>query len=366
LRVALLTPAAWPEVCGEDGRFAMDLAGGLAGRGHGTRLITTHRGPTTRATEEGVEVVRWRRPPTGPLERRGFESHLARVPLSYLSLTRDEAEIAHALHPADALAAARWTRRTGRPSLFTVPGIVHRRGLVSRRRRLPVMRRAIAGVSVVSVMSRAAGDALQRWLGVDARVVYPGIAAPRMSPAGARAEVPTVFAPVDAGESDDRLGLLLGGFARLRRELPAARLLVGRCPAPDCAYRPVLAPPGVAWVAMDGRPALAEAQASAWVSALASGGGAFPFRLVESLARGTPVVAPSEGAVSEVVGGGDLARLFDPEQAGAEEVARALREALESSDQTETRGACRARAESFSLERSVDAHIELYRELLAR
>jgi len=366
LRIALLTPAAWPETRDEGGRFAIDLAAGLAGRGHRARLITSHRGPTTRMVEEGVEIVRWRRPPTGPLERRQFESHLARVPLSYVSLTRYQAEIAHALHPADAMAAARWTRRTGRPSLFTAPGIVHRRCLVSARRRLQVMLRATAGVSAVSVWSRLAAEALQHWLGIDARVVYPAIALPAMSPAGARAEAPTIFAPVDAGDSEARLGLLLSGFQRLRRELPDARLLLGRCAATACAQRPALLAPGVAWVQIDSPGGLAGARGAAWVSALASCGGAFPFRLVAALACGTPVAAPSEGAVSEVAGGGGVARLFDPEQEGPEQVARALREALEDSDDAETRAACRGRAERFSLERSVDAHIAVYRELLAR
>ena len=82
---------------------------------------------------------------------------------------------------------------------------------------------------------------------------------------------------------------------------------------------------------------------------------------MESLACGTPVVATRDGALPEIVDRPDVGRLFE---GGEAELAGALLETLELSEDPGTAAACRARAGDFSTERSAAEHLRLYRELL--
>src|SRR3954471_12695337 len=107
LRVAVLTPSYWPEVRRGGERVVHELVTGLAARGHRPRIITAHPGRTTTTLEDGVEVIRRRRPPDGRLARRRFEEHLTHVPLPYRPLAAEEDALAHAVHVTDGLAAAR-------------------------------------------------------------------------------------------------------------------------------------------------------------------------------------------------------------------------------------------------------------------
>ena len=84
---------------------------------------------------------------------------------------------------------------------------------------------------------------------------------------------------------------------------------------------------------------------------------AFGLTLVESLACGTPVVATNAGGMAEIVTDDRIGRLFDGDDAHS--LADALREAMQLTD----REACRARAEDFSVERTVDDYEALYREI---
>lgn len=362
LRVALLSPVFWPEVRRGGERIARELADGLLARGHRPRLITSHRGPTSRTIEDGLPVVRVRRPPDGLLLRRGFEEHLTHLPGAYLALRGGDDQVATAIYPTDALAAARWSRRTGRPSVLTYLGIPDRRGLVWRRWRTAITLRAVAGSAATVALSHTAADAFRRWLGVDARVIHPGVDLRAFSPGGERAELPTIFCAATPDEPRKRVGLLVRAFARVRRERPGARLVLVR---PDDAAlgRRLAGEPGVELVAaVEGRAQMAGLYRAAWVSALPSVGESFGLVLAEALACGTPVVGSNLGAIPEVVDRDSIGRLFDGD--GERELARALLEALELSRDPATPVACRARAEEFSTERSASAYEALYRELL--
>ncbi len=357
LRVALLNPVFWPEVRRGSERFARDLADGLLERGHRPRLITSHRGRPRRDVEDGLVVVRHWRAPDGPLRRRLIQPHLTHLPFAYASLRAGDDDIAHALHPADALAALRWREHTGRPVVLSWMGIPHRRELSNLRGRLAIAVRATRGADAVVALSRAAADGLQRWLGVRARVIAPGVDLAAFAPRpGARAPAPTILCPAAVDDPRKRTDLLLEAFARVRARRADVRLVLadrGAGAAP---------PPGVELVDLDDRGVLAHAYARAWVTALPSFGEAFGLVLAESLACGTPVVGRRDGAIAELIDRPAIGRLFDGDD--PTELAGALLQALELAGDPATGAACRARGEDFAIGRTVKAYLALYRELL--
>ena len=344
LDVALLSPAYWPEVRRGGERLAHDLGAGLAARGHGIRLLTSHPGRTTRTTEDGIEVVRHRRPPDTRLTRRGYEDHLTHVPLTYLELRRRPADVAHALHHADAQAAI----RTGRPTVWTFLGVPHRKGLANRRLRLHLVRRAAAGSDATLALSEAAARAFRHWLGIDPQVIHPGVDLAAFTPGGARAEELTVLCPAALGAPFKRPALLAAAFRALRAERPTARLVVQR-------GGPLDAEPGVEPRDLDAQGALLTAYREAHVTALASEGEAFGLVLAESLACGTPAVASDDASGPEVIGDAGATFSGDDPQA----LAHAILDAA-----TVDPRICREQAERFSLDRCVEAHERLYRSVL--
>ena len=285
------------------------------------------------------------------------------MPLSYAALRTARYDIAHAIYPTDALAAARWTARTGRPSILSYLGIPDRVGLVHRRRRLEITQRALAGCTAVTALSRTAADAFHRWLGAEARIIPPGVDVEAFRPAPQRAEAPTIFCAADPTEPRKRVDLLIDAFRLVRRQRPDARLVLSRPADPAAAARLEAAAEGIEAALVDDRDALARAYGAAWVTALPSFGEAFGLVLVESMACGTPAVGADAGAIPEVIDRPEVGRTFSPFT--PEALATALLEGLELAEAPGTSAACRARAEDFSTDRFVERHVALYRELLA-
>ncbi len=364
LRVALLNPCYWPEVRRGSERFARELADGLIARGHSPRLITSVRGLPSRKVEDGLEVVRVWRPPDGRLRHRVYEDHLTHVPFSYAALRAGSDDIAHALYPTDGLAAVRWGERTGRPVVFSHMGIPHRQGLASRRRRVEILQRVIAGSGAVVALSRHSAAAFERWLGVTPRVIPPGVDLEAFAPAGPRAERPTIVCAAAIDRPRKRVGLLVEAFELVRRERPDARLVLSRPSTPEGGRgrhrwgRGSSSPSSTI-----GRPC-GRPYATAWVTVLPSRDEAFGLVLAESLACGTPVVGSNDGGIPEIVDRPEIGRLFDGDEPAG--LARALLEVLELAGCPGTSAACRERAGEFSTDRCTEAYLELYRELLAR
>ncbi|HEU0316740.1 MAG TPA: glycosyltransferase family 4 protein [Solirubrobacteraceae bacterium] len=358
LDVALLSPCYWPEVRRGSERFARELSDGLIARGHRPRLITSHAGRPSRTVEDGLPVTRVWRPPAGRLRRRGYEEHLTHVPFSYAALCAGGADVAHALYATDALAAGRWGRRTGRPVVFSLMGIPHRRGLADHRGRMEIMQRAIAEASALVVLTEAAAAACRRWLGSDARVIPPGVNLEQFSPGRPRAAVPTIVCAAAVEQPRKRVGLLVEAFELVRRERPDARLVLSRPADPGLVPPPA---PGVVFADLDDRAELADAYRAAWVSVLPSREEAFGLVLAEALACGTPCVGSNEGGIPEVVDRPEIGRLFDGEEPAS--LATALLEGLELAGDPGTAAACRARAAEFSTDRCTERYLALYREL---
>jgi glycosyltransferase involved in cell wall biosynthesis len=238
-------------------------------------------------------------------------------------------------------------------------GIPTHEGLTWRRRRLEITVKAVTECDVTVALSRSAADEFWRWLGVEARVIPPGVDLSAFTPDGERAAEPTIVCAAAIDAPRKRVDMLVRAFAHVRRERPDARLLLNRPRDPGLAE--ALAGPGVELADLDDRAALAEAYRRAWVSALPSLGEAFGLVLVEALACGTPVVATRAGGMAEIVGDDGVGRLFDGDE---RELAQAILGTFELAGDPATAGACRARAEDFSTDRTTEAYIDLYRELL--
>ena len=119
MRVAILHPCYWPEVRRGTERVIRELADGLAARGHEPVLLTSHPEATSRGVEDGLRIVRARRPRDVRLRARGWDRYLAHAPRSLVELVRVRPDVAHALYPADAVAAS----ATRRPVVFSYMGL---------------------------------------------------------------------------------------------------------------------------------------------------------------------------------------------------------------------------------------------------
>jgi glycosyltransferase involved in cell wall biosynthesis len=361
LRVDLLAPCFWPEVRRGTERFVRDLADGLLADGIQPRLITSHPGRPTRTVEDGLSIVRLPRAPEGRLRRRRFEDYLTHLPLSYAVARHGDASLLHAFAPGDAAVAARVSEHGGRPAVFSYMGVPDHAGLVHRRRRLELTVRAVAGCRETVALSGYAARQFQRWLGYDARVIYPGVHLDRFPLGSERTEEPTIVCSATLTEPRKRIPLLVEAHRLVRREHPRARLLLDRPRDGRLAARFADSDNGVELVSMDDRATMAAMLGSAWAAALPSTGEAFGLVLVEALATGTPVVGSALGAFPEIVDRPGVGRLFEGDD--PESLAGALLDALELSQAPETRTACRTRASDFTVAHTVAEYESLYAEL---
>jgi phosphatidylinositol alpha-mannosyltransferase len=361
LSVALLNPFFWPEVRRGSERVVHDLGVDLAALGCRPTLITGHRGLPRRSVEHGFTIRRHWRPPE-PWTVRNIEPHLSHVPFSYMSLVRGDYDVAHAVYLTDALAALRWARKKGRPAVFSYMGNPRRQMLANKRLRKPILERVVGDSDAIVTLSRSSRDAMWRWFGVDSHVINPAVDLETFTPGDGRSERPTIACAGAVDDARKRIPLLLRAFALVRRSRPAARLILTRPEGPDLARRLTDGNPGVELVPAE-RP-VATVFREAWASGLTSHSEAFGLVLVESLACGTPVFGARDGGVPEIVDSPAVGRLFDGDD--ERDVATAILETLELAEAPGTASACRARAEAFDSRSAAVAHLELYRELLAR
>lgn len=359
-RVALLHPFHPDEVRRGTERLVEELSRGLVADGWPVELITTHRGRRSRTVEDGLTVVRNRRPPAIlPADRR---HHLSHIPASARALRRGHYGIAHALHPSDALAAVNWTRRSGRPTIFTVPAFPPSD---AGRLRLATLRRIFSGADAIVVPTDAVGESIRaRFPGARVTKIPPGVDLARFAPGGEPAPLPTVFSAAAIEEPRKRVELVARAFALLRGELPEARLVLAN-PYPARTEFPVWArEPGIEIRTIDDDVALVAAYREAHVSVLAATEEPFGLVIAESLACGTPVVGARDGGIPEIVDREEIGALFEGDDPAG--LAAVLRAGLELAGDPETAARCRARAEEFSVERCVGAYERLYVKLLAR
>jgi phosphatidylinositol alpha-mannosyltransferase len=343
-------------------RFVHDLAEGLLADGNEPRIVTSHPGRRSQnGSEDGLPIVRVPRLPDDRLNRRRFESHLTHIPFSYLALHRRGPDAAVAFTVGEAVAAARWGRRRDRPALLAYMGVPDHAGLVDRRRRLQLTERAVRDCDAITALSQHAADAFQKWLGVEARLIYPGVVLDRFALGRERTEEPTVVCTATLTEPRKRVPLLVEAMQIVRRDHPKARLILDRPRDEALAARFDDPDIGVELVAMDDPATMTELLGRAWAVVLASFGEAFGLVLIEGLATGTPVVGSAGGAFEEIIDRPEIGRVFEGNEPGP--LAQALLECFELARDPDTRAACRSRAEDFSQQKTVAGYEALFREL---
>ena len=358
MHLALVHPTYWPEVRRGSERFAHDLAVHLAGRGHEVTILTGHRGRPSRSREDGITVVRGRRPPAR-LQRRRDEPHANHAPLALLAAATGRFDLVHALHIPDAWGISWWSRVSGQPLVVSLMGYPDAQSVDAYPARRRMLRRAAGRAAAVHALSDAAARALHETTGIEATVIHPGTDTSAFRCHVPRDEVPTIFCAASPADPRKRVGLLVEAFSRLRRDWPEARLVLDAGGSPP---DPGLLADGVE-VVETGGDGLAERYARAWVTALPSEREAFGLVLVESLAAGTPAVGIREGGVPEILDDPEVGVLAGAAEPG--ELAEALERGLDLGRSEGVRAACRDHARRWDWEEVVPAFESLYARALA-
>jgi glycosyltransferase involved in cell wall biosynthesis len=357
MRIALLQPTYWPEVRRGGERIVHDLGVSLARRGHDVTLLTTHPGRTVRSNEDGMTVIRSRRPPSPP-PLSWYEDHLAGLPVMIARLLSGSFDVAHGFFPAQSWGAVKARRLGGPPVVSSLFGLPVRSHLVARRYRIEMMRASMVEADRCTVLSHAAAAAVRRYLDVDPAVLYAGVLPGRFEVTAQRASSPAIVCAASIGDPRKRGRVLLEAFTRLRGRVPDAELAILRPSDPFMSTEIHDLPPGSRWIEDEGDESLARLYAASWISVLPAVGEPLGLVMIESLAAGTPVVAARSGACPEVLDSPAVGCLVEPDDPAA--LAAGMAEALELARRPATTHACRDRARHFEWPRLVEAYEREY------
>jgi phosphatidyl-myo-inositol alpha-mannosyltransferase len=361
MRIALLQPSYWPEVERGTERIVHDIGAGLAKRGHDVTLITSHPAPTARSLEDGIRVIRARRPPR-PAPLAWYEDHIESTPVMLRHLLRGRFDVANAFVPSYAWAAGRARRFGGPPVVFSFHGIPDRSFLIARRHRIETMRRTAASAAATTVLSDTAATAFRRYLLTDPVTLPAGYFRSDFAVEAERAPVPTLVCAADLRVPRKRGELLLSAFRALHARRPEVRLVLVT-PAGKAPPIPATAlPDGAEWLYARDFHDILRAYGFAWASVLAAVGEALGLVMIESLAAGTPVVAAKTGAGPEVVRSESIGRLFETDDEA--DLVRALGEALELGRDPATADTCRERATEYEWDSLLPRYEDLYRSIV--
>jgi glycosyltransferase involved in cell wall biosynthesis len=355
-------PTYWPEVRRGSERLVHDLAVALRRQGHEVSILTTHPAATTETVEEGIRVLRSRRPPSLP--RSGDQEFFVETaPLAALRLVQGEFDVAHAFFSVDAWAAVGTRRMGGPPVAFSFHGIPVRQYLVNRRRRLDLISTAVREAESVSVLSRAAALPYRRYLLREPEIVPGAVFCEDFEVDVDRAEAPTLVCAASLGDPRKGGQALLDAFTMARERVPGARLLLAGGRDPFLSKVSFEHSEGVEVIDGDETDALAHAYATSWASVLPAVGEAFGLVLVESLAAGTPAIALRSGACPEVITDTETGTLLEPGDVPA--LAEAMVAALDAPPSASVKAACRARARDYDWSAIVERYEALQRDALS-
>jgi glycosyltransferase involved in cell wall biosynthesis len=334
VHLALVHPYRWPMVRRGGERYLDDLTRYLRSAGHDVDVVTLGE------PADGVHAVRDRAAP--------FTNHLGWSEIDRFGLAAAPAllrryDLVHALVPSAAVAA----RTLGHRVVYTLLGEPTAEMLSRNRGRGRLLRAAVRHSRLVTALSPASARACAELLAVDATVLPPGVDLERFPLATAgRPSEPTVLYSADLSVRRKGLDHLLDAALLMIEEGRNVRVLLSGPGDPRWALTPArrAALAGAVEVLGAGTPEdVIDRYARAHVTALPAREEAFGLSLVESLARGTPVVCGTGGSESMVTR--ECGRAV--ESGSIIGLAQALTECLALHERPGTPEACRSAARRF-------------------
>jgi len=325
MRVGLVTPYSWT-VPGGVNHHIEHLAAELEARGHEPWIIAPVGvlSPTRRAVDSRRQQAAERFIPMGtavPLPSNGSRSYISANPRVVLRMDRavrhGRFDVLHIHEPgvpsvglAAVFLAASPVVATFHAALESSWGYEH----------LPWLgRMGMARLDVRIAVSEAAREYPARLFPGDYRIIPNGVTLEKYAPAVGAAKVKGRVLFIGRAEKRKGLGALLHAFARLRRRLPHATLVIAGATrgqaleASRLGFGPPLDLAGVealGWVVDDEKVAqLAQAEVVCAPSLAAE---SFGIVLAEAMAAGVPVVASDLPGYRSVLRGGEAGRLVPP------------------------------------------------------
>jgi len=355
VHIALTHAYSWPEVRRGAERWIPELAGALDRRGHDITVFTA--GSVREVQTSGrVTTVRLLRRHEDPARH---EEDFGRRLL--LHLARGTFDAVHSLGVRDAWASVRTASvRRKRRTVYTNLGLPWREWW-SRQpdgRAHDVVARQ---VDVYGCMSQYALNMLEPEYGRSGVLTPGGVNLGEFVPADRRAETPTLMFAGAIAEPRKGLATLLAALPIVAASEPHVQLWLSG--AGDVTAFLDQAPPEArrrTETLGAGEPSdQARRCAQAWATVLPSKFDSFGMALVESLACGTPIVASTHAAPSELVEPGTGA-VCDPDDARS--VAEACLAALDLARQPHTANLCRKSAEPYDWDTGLAPKFESFYE----
>jgi len=377
MRVGLVTPYSWTVPSGVNHHIE-HLAAELEARGHEPWIIAPVGvlSPTRRAVDSRRRQAAERFIPMGtavPLPSNGSRAYISVNPRVVLRMDRalrhGRFDVLHIHEPgvpsvsmAAVFLAASPVVATFHAALESSFGYEH----APRLGRLGMDR-----LDVRIAVSEAARDFPARLFPGEYRIIPNGVTVEKYAPAVGAAKVKGRVLFIGRAEKRKGLGVLLHAFARLRRRLPHATLVIAGATrgqaleASRLGYGPPLDLEGVealGWVLDDEKVTqLAQAEVLCASSLAAE---SFGIVLAEAMAAGVPVVASDLPGYRAVLGDGEAGRLVPPGEPAL--LADALYDVLCDDDERRRLAAAGlVAAERLSWSRVTDEIIAAYEDALA-
>lgn len=355
IHVLLTHPYFWPYVTRGAEREVHGVGSRLSARGHRVDLLTGRpHGLIGHRRVDGIHVREVRSALPSAVARRGINREAAFALPATLAGTLSRADVVLSFYYSDVVGAT--LLRRNRPTILKLTGAVLRDRVRDNRVERELIQRALDRAEQVWVNSRYVADVMSAW-GRAMDVVPAGVDVEVFRPRRPRADEPLVVCTAASGEPRKRLVDLVDAWPAVLDAVPDARLLLVQ--RHDDEVRRALterlpehARSSVTFAGPYDDDQLADLYSRAWVTVAPAAYEALGLATLESLACGTPVAGADSGATTELVGSGDVGRLFpigDP--GGCAEAVVAL---LQQDEQPERREARRAVAMRYAWPAIVD------------
>lgn len=290
LKIAMLQCELPPATAGGVGHQVHLLAAALSRRNHEVTVFVTH----VPSEGTGYQAVKVFMPRDGRLYRQ------IGVARAYAKLDLSNFDVVHA-HGDD------WLVR-GYPRVRTFYGtaLLEARAATSwLRRGSQLCNYPLEWLSSLRAPSVAISRNTRRYLPLVHRCIPCAFDPETIFPGGEKTAEPSMLFVAGTLAGRKRGNLLLEAFASVRRALPKAELTIVSCDRVD--------EPGVTCLSRISARRLADLYRTHWLLCSTSSYEGFGVPYVEALASGLPVVTTSNPGASEILEGGKLGVMCDPE-----------------------------------------------------